>query len=286
MFNKYCEWEKRKSLTCTCKSILCCCSGDALVTSQARHVRHCCCLCLVDQLVTSLLLLSLFRRPACDVTIVPFLCSGDHQHSKHVWFSKLGLGGKNEVNRKSWRLETFGTILKRFHHENVSQVIFQRSNAVKYQNCLCLELSMKIFVLFCVFTLYNASSYLEITSTSTFALVLVRARTRTRTCTCTLRHNLQKTIDILKIDIEGDEWSALATMFAENSLRNVKQLLFEVHLQTTVNLNQFKLMQTLEKLGFRKLAVHINQTAHFITKSGRRLSKCYELSYVNINFLL
>ena len=145
---------------------------------------------------------------------------------------------------------------------------------------------MKIFVLFCVFTLYNASSYLEITSTSTFALVLVRARTRTRTCTCTLRHNLQKTIDILKIDIEGDEWSALATMFAENSLRNVKQLLFEVHLQTTVNLNQFKLMQTLEKLGFRKLSVHINQTAHFITKSGRRLTKCYELSYVNINFLL
>ena len=74
-------------------------------------------------------------------------------------------------------------------------------------------------------------------------------------------------------------------MFAEKSLRNVKQILFEVHLQTTVNRRQFELIQTLEKLGFRKFAVHINPTAHFVTKTGRRLTKCYELSYVNINFL-
>ena len=174
LFNEYRKWKKRKSLTCTCKSIMCCCSGDGLVTSQARHVRHCCCLCFVDQLVTSLLLLSLFRRPACDVTIVPFLCSGDHQHSKHVWFSKLGLGGRNEVNRKSWKMETFGTILKRFQHENVSQVIFHTSNTVKYINCLYLAfLSMNMFVLFCVSNLCNSRSYLEITSTSTSALVLV-----------------------------------------------------------------------------------------------------------------
>ena len=49
-----------------------------------------------------------------------FLVTADHQHSEHVWFYKLGLGGKNEVNNKKWKMETFGTILKRFGHENVS----------------------------------------------------------------------------------------------------------------------------------------------------------------------
>ena len=47
------------------------------------------------------------------------MVTGDHQHSERVWFYKLGLGGKNEVNEKGWKMETFGTMLKRFEHENV-----------------------------------------------------------------------------------------------------------------------------------------------------------------------
>ena len=74
-------------------------------------------------------------------------------------------------------------------------------------------------------------------------------------------------------------------MFEENSLKNVKQLLFEVHLELKADLRQLQLVQKLEELGFRKFGVHINHYNRFVTSSGRRLTKCYELSYINIDFL-
>lgn len=38
-----------------------------------------------------------------------------------------------------------------------------------------------------------------------------------------------KTIDILKVDIEGDEWASLLQMVPAGSLRNVKQIAMETH---------------------------------------------------------
>ena len=96
---------------------------------------------------------------------------------------------------------------------------------------------------------------------------------------------LQTTIDIVKMDIEGSEWPSLEAMFRENSLKNVKQLLFEVHLERQADLHQFQLVHKLEELGFRKFGVHINHYNRFVTSSGRRLSQCYELSYMNIKYL-
>ena len=93
------------------------------------------------------------------------------------------------------------------------------------------------------------------------------------------------TIDVLKMDIEGSEWPSFAAMYRENSLKNVKQLVFEVHLREQANVRQFELVRKLETLGFRKFSVHINHYSRFVTSSGRRLAKCYELSYININFL-
>ena len=96
---------------------------------------------------------------------------------------------------------------------------------------------------------------------------------------------LQTTSDVVKMDVEGSEWPALEAMFEENSLKNVKQLLFEVHLERQANLHQFQLVYKLEELGFRKFGVHINHYNRFVTSSGRRLSQCYELSYMNIKYL-
>ena len=98
---------------------------------------------------------------------------------------------------------------------------------------------------------------------------------------------LQKTIDILKFDIEGSEWPALAEMFREQSLRNVKQLLFEIHVDiSTGDGKRYELLQNLETIGFRKFSAHINHYNRFVSSSGRRFTGCYELSYININFLM
>ena len=43
-----------------------------------------------------------------------------HSHSKNVYFFKVGLGGKDEVNRKNWQLKTFSTILEENGHSDVS----------------------------------------------------------------------------------------------------------------------------------------------------------------------
>ena len=87
------------------------------------------------------------------------------------------------------------------------------------------------------------------------------------------------------MDIEGSEWPSFATIFEENSLKNVKQLIFEVHVGESVALHQLEKVRRLETLGFRKFGVHINHYNRFVTSSGRRLTKCYELSYINTNFM-
>ena len=40
---------------------------------------------------------------------------------------------------------------------------------------------------------------------------------------------LQKTIDLLKIDIEGDEWAAIPQMISSGALDDVKQISMETH---------------------------------------------------------
>ena len=87
------------------------------------------------------------------------------------------------------------------------------------------------------------------------------------------------------MDVEGSEWPSFEAMFEENSLKNVKQLIFEVHIGQGAAFHQFEKVRKLEELGFRKFGVHINHYNRFVTSSGRRLTKCYELSYININFL-
>ena len=88
------------------------------------------------------------------------------------------------------------------------------------------------------------------------------------------------------MDIEGSEWPSLEAIYRENSFKNVKQLVLEVHLgENVADPRQYQLVQKLEEIGFRKFNVHVNHYSRFVTSTGRRLTKCYELSYINTNFM-
>ena len=57
----------------------------------------------------------------------------------------------------------------------------------------------------------------------------------------------QKTIDVLKFDIEYSEWGALEAMKREGCLKHVRQMVFEIHMWTDENPFRTSL---LPKFGF------------------------------------
>ena len=88
------------------------------------------------------------------------------------------------------------------------------------------------------------------------------------------------------MDIEGSEWPSLEAIFRDNLFKNVKQFVLEVHLgEHKADPHQFQLVQKLEEQGFRKFNIHVNHYSRFVTSTGRRLTCCYELSFININYL-
>ena len=114
----------------------------------------------------------------------------------------------------------------------------------------------------------------------------------------------QRTIDALKIDVEGAEWPFLRDILSDmDSLLNVKQLLIEIH--TPRNLSERKQMsltdfaqvyyslQSLKyKLGFRNFLYHDrnNCCGRFTiltpkTIAGKVLC-CYEIFYINGKYLV
>ena len=99
----------------------------------------------------------------------------------------------------------------------------------------------------------------------------------------------QSVIDYFKMDIEGSEIPALKQMLSSQTVKNIKQLSFEIHL---LNLSRkgllayYSLLYELEKAGFRRFYYHINYHCYRklpLSKTVR--SFCHELYYVNINFL-
>lgn len=105
-------------------------------------------------------------------------------------------------------------------------------------------------------------------------------------------------IDYLKMDVEFDEWKALQNMLTSNVLRQVKQLAVEIHLfmPTDVPINETPnirkllefsaILEQLEEQGFRRWHWIMNQypTSVYKVSNGLR-SCCYELIYINANFL-
>ena len=101
---------------------------------------------------------------------------------------------------------------------------------------------------------------------------------------------------MLKFDIEYNEWDSLKTMFKEGVLKNVKQLVLEIHTPEMYMISgtstredyydMYGVLLTLEKLGFRRFKVHYNHTGQFISmKSGKFRTCCYEMSFINIKYI-
>jgi len=109
---------------------------------------------------------------------------------------------------------------------------------------------------------------------------------------CVLK--FQKTIDVLKLGVEGSEWVALETMLDEQMLRRVKQLAIEIHTpeiyrvkSSIYDLVRYSaVLRQLELVGFRKWHWNFNIWGFFPARdSSKYLSCCYELVFININFL-
>jgi Methyltransferase FkbM domain len=119
----------------------------------------------------------------------------------------------------------------------------------------------------------------------------------------------QKTIDYLKMDIEGSEWEVLSSFVrspeAVNLLRrDVRQVGFEIHTwsmrqQMRVGWTRsgghpdakslkhmlWKLKDFETVLGFRRWSFHFNHHCTYIDKNSNVRSFCYELVYINERFV-
>jgi len=104
-------------------------------------------------------------------------------------------------------------------------------------------------------------------------------------------------IDVLKIDIDYAEWACLRQMLSDRSLRHVKQLIVEIHTSELATVGRptsredFVLMHetlaSLERAGFRCYHYHYNPLGIYTSsRTGKARTCCYELCYININFLI
>ena len=110
------------------------------------------------------------------------------------------------------------------------------------------------------------------------------------------QHNVssfQKIIDVLKFDVEGQEFEVLAKMMADGTLKRVKQICFEMHnffcgkMSTTEMISRWKVLIRLENNGFQLWEPFPNSFGGFRhSKLGKQIATMINLHYINIRFLL
>ena len=107
---------------------------------------------------------------------------------------------------------------------------------------------------------------------------------------------MQTPIDIVKLDIEHNEWDCFHTMLKEGVLRHVKQLIFEMHTPEVYSVRRpstkedfirmAAILRGLEEQGFRRYHFHYNPFGMYTSiRTGKSRTCCYELYYVNVNYL-
>jgi len=92
------------------------------------------------------------------------------------------------------------------------------------------------------------------------------------------------------MDVEGAEWKSLQNMLRSTVLRRVKQLAMEIHVYHKPNLAKlleyWTILHQLEERGFRRWHWTINyHGANMYAVSTGSRSTCYEMVYINANFL-
>lgn len=101
-------------------------------------------------------------------------------------------------------------------------------------------------------------------------------------------------MDVLKIDIEKNEWPCLRQMLVNGSLADVSQLVFEIHThemdRRASTARDFAWMHDLlldiERAGFRRFHYHENPFGKYVSvRTGMQRSCCHELGYINLRLL-
>jgi len=110
---------------------------------------------------------------------------------------------------------------------------------------------------------------------------LAKSAWKTRTLATIIRElgHSERKIDILKMDIESDEWKCLRHMLADGTLKSyVRQLDVEYHviIETPEALRQcYSIARWLERQGFRI----------FHSRRNPYCPQCWEMSYINSNLV-
>ncbi|KAK3607177.1 hypothetical protein CHS0354_007092 [Potamilus streckersoni] len=96
-----------------------------------------------------------------------------------------------------------------------------------------------------------------------------------------LKHT-ERTINILKIDIEGSEWISIPQMVSSGTLRSVNQMQIELHGNGTEH--DLKVLRMLYEDGFRLFMRDRNLNCKY-SKTGivRPRTSCMEVAMVRIN---
>ena len=90
------------------------------------------------------------------------------------------------------------------------------------------------------------------------------------------------------MDVEGAEWRSMHQMLSSNVLKQVKQFGLEIHIKrnTTRLFEYWTILNQLERQGFRRWywAMNYRGANVYMLPTGSR-SHCYEMVYINVNFL-
>ncbi|KAK3582663.1 hypothetical protein CHS0354_031075 [Potamilus streckersoni] len=96
-------------------------------------------------------------------------------------------------------------------------------------------------------------------------------------------NHTKRQIDILKIDIEGSEWTSIPQMVMSGTLRSVKQMQIELHGSGTKH--DLKVLRMLYEDGFRLFMRDRNQDCRYTrSRLARNRTACMEISMLRVMY--
>ncbi|XP_053390598.1 probable methyltransferase-like protein 24 [Mercenaria mercenaria] len=100
-----------------------------------------------------------------------------------------------------------------------------------------------------------------------------------------LLNHTERVIDILKIDIESGEWTALPEMLESGVLERVKQLSIEIHYDKARGNHQLKTLRKLYEAGFRIfMHEHNPKGTRHLREPFLVMANFNEISMINIKW--
>ena len=124
-------------------------------------------------------------------------------------------------------------------------------------------------------------------------LIVYLAKFVKNTDTMFLCFCIQRSLDILKIDVEGAEWPSLAEMVQSGSIRDVKQLIVEFHVHTYFNdltsrtdyISHLTLLRSLYQLGFRIFYFRMWNPLQSLVFQGGGVYRtgCHEVHFMRVS---